>query len=216
MGDLRKMIDGLDWSNETEREIAWQLENYLELGESQVYKFRSEIETLLKDGKTIGDLKFPVTKVVDSYEEYRAYTKREQKELFKDVSDSIQIMLSDDECDIKKGIASLLTKRLVVLFDTGSGDEKICREYYIVLESSNIVRYDVAIWACNVAEESIQERANNILSGVVYKSFVDVSELDFDIFLLCYCNVLYEACGGNATYIGNKIREARKVFSRLK
>lgn len=212
MGKLKEMINGVDQSKETEKEIGEQLKVLASLGETKVQIFRSEIEASLKDGKTVDDLKVPITKVLGSYEEYRAYTKREQEDLLKDVSESIQIMFSGNKNDITNGIASLLTKGLSIILGAGSGEEMMRKEYYIVVEYPAIIRYDVAMWTRNITVKSVQDRANNILACVAYKSAVDVTKLDFNTFLGCYASVLREAFGDKKADIKNMIREAGEVF----
>ncbi len=216
MGKIKEIINGLDQSKDTEKEIAEQLKILTSLGESKVEIFRGEIEMSLKDGKTIDDLKVPITKVLGSFEEYRAYTKRAQDDLMNDVMESIQIMFSGNGHDITKGIGSLITKGLSVILGAGSGEEMVKKEYYVLVEYPAIIRYDIAMWSRNISVKSLQSRAENVLACVAYKSAVDVTQLDFNTFLGCYSNVLSEAFGSDRANIKQMINEAAEVFGLFK
>lgn len=216
MGKIKEIINGLDQSKETEKEIGEQLKILSSLGSSKVDIFRGEIELSLKDGKTTDDLKVPITKVLGSYEEYRAYTNRTQDELMKNVVDSIRIMFSGEKNDILNGIGGLITKGLSVILGAGSGEEMQRKEYYVVVEYPAIIRYDIAMWTRNISVKALQERAQNIIACVAYKSAVDVTQLDFNTFLGCYSNVLSEAFGSDRSNIKEMISEAAEVFGLFK
>ncbi len=216
MGKIKEIINGLDQSKETEKEIAEQLKILSSLGSSKVDIFRGEIELSLKDGKTMDDLKVPITKVLGSYEEYRAYTQRSQEDLLKDVVESIRIMFSGEKNDILDGIGRLITKGLSIILGAGSGEELQRKEYYVVVEYPAIIRYDIAMWTRNISVKALQSRAQNIVACVVYKSAVDVTQLDFNTFLGCYSNVLSEAFGSDRTNIKEMISEAAEVFGLFK
>ena len=212
MGKLKDMINGIDQSKDTEREIGEQLKVLTALGETKVEIFKAEIEASLKDGKTMDDLKVPITKVLGSFEEYRAYTTRTQEKLMEDVSESITTMFGGGVNNIVSGVSSLVTKGLNVILGAGSGEEMMKKEYYIVVEYPAIIRYDIAMWTRNVSVRSLQERMNNIIACVAYKSAVDVTKLDFNTFLGCYSAVLREGFGDNKADIKNMIAEAGEVF----
>ncbi len=216
MGKIKEIINGLDQSNETEKEIAEQLKILSSLGSSKVDIFRGEIEMSLKDGKTVDDLKVPITKVLGSYEEYRAYTQRSQEDLLKDVVESIQIMFSGGKNDILNGVGGLITKGLSIILGAGSGEELQRKEYYVVVEYPAIIRYDLAMWTRNISVKALQSRAQNVIACVVYKSAVDVTQLDFNTFLGCYSNVLSEAFGSDRSNIKEMISEAAEVFGLFK
>lgn len=211
MGKLREMINSVDQSKDTEKEIGEQLKILTALGESKVTIFRGEIEASLKDGKTTDDLKVPITKVLGSYEEYRAYTKRSQEDLAKDVINSFKTMFNGGT-QIADGIGSLITKSLGVLLGAGSGEELMKKEYFIIVEYPAIIRYDVAMWSRNISVKSLQERAENIIACVAYKSAVDVTKLDFNTFLGCYANVLQESFGSDRENIKKMIQESAEVY----
>lgn len=211
MGKLREMINNVDQSKETEKEIGEQLKILTSLGESKVTIFRGEIEASLKDGKTTDDLKVPITKVLGSYEEYRAYTKRSQEDLAKDVIGSFKTMFNGG-MQIADGIGSLITKSLGVLLGAGSGEELMKKEYFVIVEYPAIIRYDVAMWARNISVKSLQERAENVIACVAYKSAVDVTKLDFNTFLGCYANVLQESFGSDKENIKKMIQESAEVY----
>lgn len=211
MGKLREMISGVDQSKETEKEIGEQLKILTSLGESKVTIFRGEIEASLKDGKTTDDLKVPITKVLGSYEEYRAYTKRSQEDLAKDVISSFKTMFNGG-VQIADGIGSLISKSLSVLLGAGSGEELMKKEYFVIVEYPAIIRYDVAMWSRNISVKSLQERAENVIACVAYKSAVDVTKLDFNTFLGCYANVLQESFGSDKDNIKKMIQESAEVY----
>lgn len=211
MGKLREMISSVDQSKETEKEIGEQLKILTSLGESKVTIFRGEIEASLKDGKTTDDLKVPITKVLGTYEEYRAYTKRSQEDLAKDVISSFKTMFNGGT-QIADGIGSLISKSLSVLLGAGSGEELMKKEYFVIVEYPAIIRYDVAMWTRNITVKSLQERAENIIACVAYKSAVDVTKLDFNTFLGCYANVLQESFGSDKDNIKKMIQESAEVY----
>ena len=211
MGKLREMISSVDQSKETEKEIGEQLKILTSLGESKVTIFRGEIEASLKDGKTTDDLKVPITKVLGPYEEYRAYTKRSQEDLAKDVISSFKTMFNGGT-QIADGIGSLISKSLSVLLGAGSGEELMKKEYFVIVEYPAIIRYDVAMWKRNITVKSLQERAENIIACVAYKSAVDVTKLDFNTVLGCYANVLQESFGSDKDNIKKMIQESAEVY----
>ncbi|MCM1049873.1 MAG: hypothetical protein NC433_15770 [Clostridiales bacterium] len=211
MGKIRELINGVDQSKETEREIGEQLKILASLGESKATIFKSEIETSLKDGKTTDDLKVPITKVLASYEDYRAYTKRSQEDLMKDVVNSFKTMFSGGT-KIADGIGSLITKSLSILLGAGYGEELMKKEYFVIVEYPAIVRYDVSMWVRNISVKSLQERAEDVIACVAYKSAVDVTKLDFNTFLGCYATVLQESFGTDKENIKIMIQEAAEVY----
>lgn len=211
MGKLRDMINGVDKSKETEKEIAEQLKILSDLGEAKVTIFKGDIENSLKDGKTTDDLKVPITKVLASYEEYRAYTKRSQEDLTKDVAKSFSTMFNGGQ-EIVNGISSLITKGLSVILGAGDGEEMQRKEYYILVEYPAIVRYDIAMWSRSITAKSLQTRVNNVVACAAYKSAVDVTKLDFNTFLGCYASVLQAAFGKDKANIKTMIQEAGEVY----
>ena len=153
----------------------------------------------------------PITKVLGTYEEYRAYTKRNQEDLVNNVIASFKTMFNGGT-QIADGIGSLISKSLSVLLGAGSGEELMKKEYFVIVEYPAIIRYDVAMWTRNITVKSLQERAENIIACVAYKSAVDVTKLDFNTFLGCYANVLQESFGSDKDNIKKMIQESAEVY----
>lgn len=84
--------------------------------------------------------------------------------------------------------------------------------YYVLVEYPKIIRCDIAMWTRNISVESLQNRVNNVVACVSYKSEVDVPKLDFNTFLGCYASVLREAFGEDKQKIKEKILEAGEMF----
>lgn len=198
-----------------EKDILEQLDILTKLAEGQSIIFQNKIVTSLKDGKISDDLTVPITKVLASRMETRAFTK-DSSSIAQEVTKAFKDIFNGNG-KIASAVGDLITSGIDAILGAGEGIEKTVESYYLVVEYPALIRYDVSCWGRNVrAKGYLSSLLNSAFAYTAYKSAVDISKLDFNTFLAAYAGVLNKACGSNEAEIKKMIAEAKEIFAMFK
>ena len=214
MGALRDVVKNLDSSSQVSQEIKEALAMLVELAQEKANTAEGNIKLDLQTGKTTDDLTVPITKVMQSKNEYRAMTST-SSDIIGDISDSIGTIFTGDK-NILKGIFGIAETALKAIAGAGEGQENQTRFYSVVTEYPAIVRFDFYFWGRNTKCESIMKQIQTAFACVGYKSAVDVSKLDYNTFLALYAPILKKAFGDNEEKLKDMIKESKEVYDMFK
>lgn len=209
-------IKSIDSSTEIADEIKEALDLLINTAQAKADLFEQEIESDLITGKTIDNLTIPITKVLMKDIQCRAVTAQNPNpDITSIVSEDMADMFSGD-LSISKGICDIIVKAINIVIGAGEGTE-LSRDFYLVaIEYPAIIRYDFKFWGRTVQAESIRKQIHNAVTSVVYKSAVDVSQLDFNTFLSVYAPILNDAYDKDIDKIKDALLQAKEVFNIYK
>lgn len=199
-----------------QQDIQEALDILVKLAESKTETFAAEIIASLKDGKLNDDLTVPITKVLASVQDTRAYVKDSSGDLVKSVTEAFEAMFNGNG-KIATAVGEIITSGIEAILGAGEGIEKTHKCYYIVVEYPALIRYDISCWGRNIrATGCLSTLLTSAISYTAYKSAVDVSKLDFNTFIAAYAGVLNKAFGGDESEIKKMIAEAKEIFDMFK
>lgn len=209
-------IKSIDSSSEIADEIKEALDLLINTAQTKADLFEQEIESDLITGKTIDNLTIPVTEVLLKDIQCRAVTAQDPSpDITSIVTEDMSDMFSGD-MSIAKGICDIIVKAINTIVGTGLGTE-MSRDFYLVaIEYPAIIRYDFKFWGRAVQAQSLREQIHNAITSVVYKSAVDVDQLDFNTFLSVYAPILNDAYDKDIDKIKDALIQAKEVFNIYK
>lgn len=209
-------IKSIDSSSEIADEIKEALDLLINTAQTKADLFEQKIESDLITGKTIDNLTIPVTKVLLKDIQCRAVTAQDPSpDITSIVTEDMSDMFSGD-MSIAKGICDIIVKAINTIVGTGLGTE-MSRDFYLVaIEYPAIIRYDFKFWGRTVQAQSLREQIHNAITSVVYKSAVDVDQLDFNTFLSVYAPILNDAYDKDIDKIKDALIQAKEVFNIYK
>lgn len=186
MSLLSDAIKALDPTPNKATELTLALGLLSELSESKVRQFTEDVATSYRTAGTNENRTAPITTVVASHSEYRAYVKQDVSKIATDVSTAIKKFVSGGAENIITGIADLVTTGLTVILGSGQATQQEMRSYYITVQARALVRYDIIAWRRLVEATAITSRIEACLAVYASKASVDVGALDLNTFLLGY------------------------------
>lgn len=209
-------IKSIDSSSEIADEIKEALDLLINTAQAKADLFEQEIESDLITGKTIDNLTIPVTKVLLKDIQCRAITAQDPSpDITSIVTEDMSDMFSGD-MSIAKGICDIIVKSINTIVGTGLGTE-MSRDFYLVaIEYPAIIRYDFKFWGRAIQAQALREQIHNAITSVVYKSAVDVDQLDFNTFLSVYAPILNDAYDKDIDKIKDALIQAKEVFNIYK
>ena len=213
MGFIRDIVKTADQSDVIAAEVKEALSILMTLAESKSSVFKTEIESDLLTGRASDTLTVPITKVLQSKNEYRGITVT-STDVIGEISKSLQTLFVGD-AQLLEGITKIVDSAITLLMGAGKGEETEIRIYTVVAEYPAIVRYDFAFWCRNIEADNIFSQMQNALSCVAYKSAVDVTKLDFNTFLAIYQPILVVAYGEDPKKLEEMITQAENIYKRF-
>lgn len=209
-------INSIDSSSEIADEIKEALDLLINTAQTKADLYEQEIESDLITGKTIDNLTIPITKVLMKDIQCRAVTAKDPNpDITAIVSDDMEDMFSGD-LSISKGICDIIVKAINIVIGAGEGTE-LSRDFYLVaIEYPAIIRYDFKFWGRTIQAENLRKQIHNAVTSVVYKSAVDVNQLDFNTFLSVYAPILNDAYDKDIDKIKDALIQAKEVFNIYK
>ncbi len=209
IGDVIKSFDGSDELMQTQKQA---LEALSALGNAKAELFKKEIQESLTSAGNGTNLTIPVSAVLRSTSDVRAYSAIDASKIGDVVEKSVNLFINGSSGDIVKGVTSLITGALDVLLGASSGSEGHVEEYYVATEGISIVRLDLKAWYINISASSIQKRVEKITAVVVVKSIVNLAKIDFATFLNLYQQQLFAANIGGAQ-LQKALQDARGIYT---
>ena len=206
------VITQIDRSNELSQEQKELVDALADLGAIKGDLFESEIkESLMSAGQTDANMTLPVTTVIRSIKEVRAYSSSEAGNVAEEVGNGVKKLLSGDMNGVLDSVGNLATASIQALFGTASASTGEIHEYYIALEGLSIVRIDLKSWYKMVAAESVKKKMERVTVTVGMKSVVDLSKLDFSTFFNLYQSQL-GASGISKEQMKQLLQDAKEIY----
>lgn len=186
MAVLKNAIQALDPQPDKTKEITLALSLLSELCEQKIKQYKSDI---LDDIRTAGspeNKSIPITEIIASHSEYRAYVKDDAGKIATEVSSAIKKFVAGGVDKIIDGMASLVTTGIEAIVGAGEGSQQELSSYYIIVQNYGIARYDIKVWARKIEAKGITSKIQDCLAIAAFKSSVDVSKISFNTFLIAY------------------------------
>ncbi|MGB3763378.1 MAG: hypothetical protein WA966_09150 [Ornithinimicrobium sp.] len=214
MSVLREAIKVLDPAPDKRTELTLALELITELSSSKADMFEESVNQSYPTAGTVENRTAPITLVIASHKEYRAYVKNDASKISEEVSGAVKKFVSGGSDNIIDGIASLVTTGLDVLLGGGMGLQQEMSTYYITAQSRALVRYDIRAWQRTVQATGITTQIESCLALYASKAAIDVTQLDLNNFLISYEDQLSKM-GFTDNQISEYLDEAEATFGRL-
>lgn len=179
-----KSFDTADEKFEEQLEAVRALET---LGAAKAEIFVRDIQTsLLTAGEEKSNKTVPVTFVVGSRKEIRAFSSSEAGNIGRVVNDSLASFLSGKKENIVNGIGNLVSNAMNIFLGEGEASSDTIEMYYVATDGLSPVRVDIKSWFQCVQAKSITSRMERVVTVVATKSVIDVNRIDLGTFLYLY------------------------------
>jgi hypothetical protein len=186
MSVLADAIKALDPTPKKLTELTLALGLLSELSENKVLEFKNDVESSYRTAGTAENRTAPITTIVATHSEYRAYVKDDAGKIPSEVANSIKKFVSGGSDNIITGIADLVTTAITAILGSGQATQQEVRSYYITVQARALVRYDIMAWRRLVEAEGITAKIQACMAIYASKASIDVAALDLNTFLLAY------------------------------
>lgn len=215
MAVLADAIKAIDPAPDKKTQLTLCLNLLSELAENKVTDFENEVAESYRTAGTAENRTAPITMVIASHSEYRAYVKDDASKIATEVTDAIRDFVAGGSEAIISGVAKLVTTGLTAILGAGQATQQEMRSYYITAQARALVRYDVLAWRRLVEADGITSQIESCLAIHASKASIDVGELDLNTFLIAYENQLYKM-GFTDDKVLEYVDAAEAVYKRLK
>lgn len=192
MSVLKDAINSLDPAPDKKKELTLALELISELASARVRSFGEEVATSYRTAGNGENRTAPITLVIASHSEYRAYVKSDAGKIATDVAEAVKKFVAGGSDNIVSGIAQLVTTGLTAILGSGQAMQQEMRSYYITVQSRALVRYDVLAWRRMIEATGITSQIESALALYASKASIDAEKLDLNTFLLAYEDQLFK------------------------
>jgi len=158
MSVLADAIKALDPAPDKKKELTLALNLLSELSENKVKEFANEVQGSYRTAGTDENRTAPITTVVATHSEYRAYIKDDAGKIPGEVSTAIKKFVSGGSEQIITGIADLVTTAITAILGSGQATQQEVRSYYITVQARAMVRYDILAWRRLVEADGITSK----------------------------------------------------------
>ena len=215
MAVLKNAIEALDPAPDKKTQITLALSLLSELCEQKVSQFTQQIESELRTAGTTENRTIPVTEILATHTEYRAYIRDDAGKIAEEVSTAIKKFIAGTADSILDGIASIVTTGITAIIGAGSGVQQEMRSYFVVVQGFSIVRFDIRIWCRQIEAEGITTKIESALATAAYKSSVDIRKISLNTFLSTYQDQLVKI-GIPESDWKSYLDTAEEMYERLK
>lgn len=187
MSVVKNAIKSFDQADTKFAEQEEAVKALAELGMAKAEIFIRDIkESLMAAGDEKSNKTVPITFMVGSKKEVRAFSSSEAGNIGKVVTDSLTAFLSGDKKTIISGIGNLASSALNIFLGEGSASSDTIEMYYVATDGLSPVRVDMKAWYQSVTAKSITTKMERIITVVATKSVIDVTRIDLGTFLYLY------------------------------
>lgn len=186
MSILSDAIKAVDPAPDKKKELTLALNLLSELSENKVKEFSNEVSSSYRTAGTDENRTAPITTIVATHSEYRAYIKDDAGKIPGEVSGAIKKFVSGGSDQIITGIADLVTTAITAILGAGQATQQEVRSYYITVQARAMVRYDIYAWRRLVEASGITSKIEACMAIYASKASIDVAALDLNTFLLAY------------------------------
>lgn len=187
MSVIKNVIKSFDSTNEKFAEQEEAVKALAELGMAKAEIFIRDIkESLVTAGDEKSNKTVPVTFMVGSKKEVRAFSSSESGNIGKVVTESLTSFLSGDKKTIISGIGNLVSSALNIFLVEGAATSDTIEMYYVATDGLSPVRVDMKAWYHRVIAKSITTKMERVVTVVATKAVIDVTRIDLGTFLYLY------------------------------
>jgi len=215
MSVVKDVINSFDSSDELAQVQKEAVEALAALGNSKAEVFKMEIQESLMSAGNGTNLTVPVSAVLRSLVDVRAYSSTESGHIGDVVKNALSSFIKGTSESIIDGLGSLISETLSVFLGSASASTGTIEEYYVATEGLSIVRVDMKAWYLNVSSSSIKQKMERITAVVAVKSVVDLAKIDFSTFLNLYQQQLLES-GMDRQQLKDALQEAKDIYNDFK
>lgn len=189
MSTVRNAIKKVDQADAAAAEQKEAIKALEELGRAKAEIFVRDIEkSLMTAGSDSANKTVPVTYLVGSKKEIRAYSSTEVGSIGTLVTSSLNSFLSGSKDSIINGVGNLITGALTTFLGATDAESDTVEMYYVMTDGLAPVRLDVKAWYYSVTATSISTKMERLTAIVATKSVIDVTRIDLGTF-----NYLFQA-----------------------
>jgi hypothetical protein len=173
----------------------------------------SAINTLLQNAGAGSNKTVPITNVIFSDVATHAYVTADSAKIGNLVATTLGSLIQGQADASFNNVAQLAASLIAgFLGDTEQvSDSKYV--YYVAREGLSIVRIDLGCWYQQIEIQALQAKISLVSAFAYYKSTVDLSRLDFNLFLNLY-NAQLSASATPAD-VQAAIQNARQIYAAL-
>lgn len=187
MSAIKTAIQNFDSADEKYDEQLEAVRALEALGSAKAEIFVRDIQTsLLTAGEERSNKTVPVTFMVGSRKEVRAFSSSEAGNIGTVVNDNLASFLNGNKNTIIKGVGHLIGSAMNIFLGEGEATSNTIEMYYVATDGLSPVRIDIKAWFQSVTAKSIQSKMERIVTVVATKSIIDVNRIDLATFLYLY------------------------------
>lgn len=207
-----KSCDSTDSKYEEQLEAIRALES---LGTAKAEIFVRDIQTsLMTAGQEDSNKTVPITFMVASKKEVRAFSASEADNIGNVVNDSLSAFLSGNKDNIIKGVGNLISSALNIFLGEGDATSDTIEMYYVATDGLSPIRIDVKSWYQCVTAKSITTKMERVVTVVATKSVIDVNKIDLGTFLYLYQSQ-FDVNTMTAKELEEAINEAAGIYNKF-
>ena len=215
MSLVKDVINNFDSSDELAKVQKEAIEALAALGNSKADVYKMEIQESLASAGNGTNLTIPVSAVLSSLSDVRAFSSSESDNIGNVVKNALSSFIKGSSKSIIGGIGSLISDTMSIFLGKSSASTGTTEEYYIAIEGLSIIRIDMKAWYLNVSSSSIKSKMERIAAVVAVKSVVDLAKIDFSTFLNLYQQQLLET-GMNKQQLSEALNSAKEIYKDFK
>ena len=159
----------------------------------------------------------PVSFIIDYTRQTHAYASSSADAIATTITEGISDFIKGGNDNVMKGVGSLMTKAVQLLFASKEGNEDVSHFKSVFAEGRALVRLDLKAWKRFTNVKSLSESAEQISAFVMCKSTINAETLDYNTFIQLYQNNLYEkATGFTPDEISKQLDEIDEIYKKFK
>lgn len=216
MGFIKDAIKSFDGAPEAKAELEVQLDNMTALAKAKADYFELKLTDDLSNAGAGNSKDIPVKFIIDFTRQTHAYGSSSADAIATTITDSISDFITGGKDNVMKGVGSLMTKAVQLLFANKEGGEDETHFTSVFAEGRSLVRLDLLAWKRFTKVKSLSESAEQISAFVMCKSTINAEVIDYNTFIQLYQKNLYEtATGYTADEISKQLDEIDSIYNKF-
>ncbi len=153
---------------------------------------------------------------MDFTRQTHAYASSSADSIASTITDAIDGFINGGQENVMKGVCSLMTKTIQMLFASKEGGEDETRFVSVFAEGRSLVRLDLKAWKRFTNVKSLSQSAEQISAFVMCKSTIDALSLDYNTFINLYQKSLYDKSTGlSADEVKTQLKEMDEIYQQF-
>lgn len=215
MSAIRTVIENFNRSGKVKEEQLEIVRTLEALGTAKAEIFVRDIQTsLLTAGEEKSNKTVPVTFLIGSRKEVRAFSAEEAGNIGTVVSKSLTSFLSGDQGTIINGVGSLISSAMGIFLGEGEASSDTIEMYYVATDGLSPVRIDIKSWFQCATAQSVTSKMERVVTVVATKSVIDVNRIDLGTFLYLYQSQ-FDVSKMSQQDLSNAIDAAADVYNKF-